>query len=326
MVATNETIDFDPPLRFIGEARAASREFENFFVEFATYMKTDHPRHVNVKTVQQYERDVRNHFRISFGIDIQHGRPWSRLKAHYRALATLYPDKHRVRLPLTKAILHDMKDGLDKLWDKLDRPARIFMLTCWTRNLLDFYLVCRWSCLQGVPKSAVTFSATAINISIDKHKTSKHVQHIFTHKVLPRPDPADGDKYCPSKALVRLLTLTRHNTARTGPPNPPLFELADGSELGYYEFQSCTKFLIQLTGRSPDEYDTHSGRGGGSTLHLSCPSSNSYLTACQGFWTQNKSMRPYTQPTETAMLRVLCEMKQARNHEYRPLISAGDSA
>ena len=177
-----------------------------------------------------------------------------------------------------------------------------------------------------MPKSAVTFSASAIDIRIDKHKTSKHVQHIFTHKVLPRPDPADGDEYCPSKALVRLLTLTQNNATRTGTSDPPLFELADGSELGYKDFHACTKFLIQLTGRSPEKFDTHSGRGGGSTLHLSCPSSNSYLTACQGFWTQSKSMRQYTQPTETAMLRVLCEMKRARAHEHRPLISAGDTA
>ena len=73
-------------------------------------------------------------------------------------------------------------------------------------------------------------------------------------------------------------------------------EAEQGAELG------------SADGHDPQGHAVHSGRTGGATLSLGCPTGHSLVTQWSGFWAGPSEMRKYTRPTREMMLRNQSEM------------------
>ena len=314
MALCNEAVDFNPPLHTYGDAAELSTYFEEYFMDFATWLRLD--KGVAHDTARQYHRTVIRQIELTFGTNPKHGREWRRLKMHWDALEKHRPSEHRARLPFTKAIISSCLQPLTTIYGAAPSATQTLLRVVWTRWLLSFFLVCRWSCLEHVKRADVKFTDTAIVINISKHKTYRYSRRIFNQKVLPLPSLHNPHPLSPSTAMANMM---QHQS--TGDPGAPLFVLSDGTELRYPAFLKCQRLLLTLAGHDPLLFGTHSSRDGGATLHLACPSSSGYLTSCQGFWLSLKSMRGYTKPTEASLIRGQLEMLAVERE--RPCIVAG---
>lgn len=191
------------------------------------------------------------------------------------------------RLPITKAILHQLLSAIDKVEPILNN-----------RLLLKaFFLVTFYCCLRIGELAATKIhrskviqrqdvvcmksgtEVSAFTITIRNHKTGVGKPPVtFSCEVKPE------EEWCPVKYFYRYITVFKHTSG-------PLFQFVDGRSVSSAYISSRLKTLVSFIGLDPAKYKGHSFRIGSATQAASDGMSESAIQE-MGRW-KSRAVRNY---------------------------------
>lgn len=176
-----------------------------------------------------------------------------------RGISRLLSRKVKKRLPITIPLLHEILDAIPLVFPNMhdhDRHAYECFLTNGVYGLL------RVSEQAAPTTRTMDDDKTArgwdlkckeasylFNINAAKNDTLRTGFQIEVH--------ATGGRWCP------FATAKQWCAVRKAPPQAPLFQLRDGSNITRARVSKLLKACLMYTGHEEGSYDTHSLRGGG---------------------------------------------------------------
>ena len=220
-------------------------------------------------------------------------------------------DQRRVRLPLTPALLADIRQALNQSGSvhTRDKPA------LWAAITLGFYGFLRGG--EFTTCHSHTYSPTHHLLRRDIKIASDHTHYTVVIKS-SKTDPyrcttkitvaATNTNTCPVQAMRSFLRRTCHSYSQ------PLFTLSSGRYLTLAQLTATIRSLLQAAGLTPHQaaqYSSHSLRIGAATA-AAAAGLPSWLIQTAGRW-KSEAYRSYIRSPRKALLTVAPALSKPHN-------------